>query len=47
MAAVAPRDDVQPVANQTLDRTLTGLVTVLPFVGLVIAGWQLWNLWLH
>src|SRR5690242_2673210 len=42
-----PRDDVQPVANQRLDRTLTGLVTVLPFVGLVIAGWQLWNSWLH
>jgi len=42
-----PRDDVQPVANQKLDRTLTGLVTVLPFVGLVIAGWQLWNSWLH
>jgi stearoyl-CoA desaturase (delta-9 desaturase) len=42
-----PRDDVQPVANQNLDRTLTGLVTVLPFVGLVIAGWQLWNEWLH
>jgi stearoyl-CoA desaturase (delta-9 desaturase) len=42
-----PGDDVQPVANQKLDRTLTGLVTVLPFVGLVIAGWQLWNEWLH
>jgi stearoyl-CoA desaturase (delta-9 desaturase) len=43
----APRDDVQPVANESLDRTLTGLVTVLPFVGLLIAGWQLWNWWLH
>jgi stearoyl-CoA desaturase (delta-9 desaturase) len=42
-----PRDDVQPVANEKLDRTLTGLVTVLPFVGLVVAGWQLWNSWLH
>ena len=41
------RDDVQPVANEKLDRTLTGLVTVLPFVGLVVAGWQLWNSWLH
>ena len=44
---VVVRDDVQPVANQTLDRTLTGLVTVLPFVGLVLAGWQTWNEWLH
>jgi stearoyl-CoA desaturase (Delta-9 desaturase) len=49
MAALdsAPRDDVQPVANESLDRTLTGLVTVLPFIGLLIAGWQLWNWWLH
>jgi stearoyl-CoA desaturase (Delta-9 desaturase) len=42
-----PRDDVQPVANQRLDRTLTGLVTVLPFFGLGVAAWQLWNSWLH
>jgi len=42
-----PRDDVQPVANQKLDRTLTGLITVLPFLGIAIAGWQLWNSWLH
>jgi stearoyl-CoA desaturase (Delta-9 desaturase) len=42
-----PRDDVQPVANQKLDRTLTGLITVLPFIGLGVAGWQLWNSWLH
>ena len=41
------RDDVQPVANQKLDRFLTGTVTVLPFVGLGVAGWQLWNEWLH
>jgi stearoyl-CoA desaturase (delta-9 desaturase) len=38
---------VQPVANQTLDRFLTGTITVLPFIGLGIAGWQLWNSWLH
>jgi stearoyl-CoA desaturase (Delta-9 desaturase) len=42
-----PRDDVQPVANQRLDRTLTGLITVLPFIGLGVAAWQLWNSWLH
>jgi stearoyl-CoA desaturase (delta-9 desaturase) len=41
------RDDVQPVANQKLDRFLTGTITVLPFIGLGIAGWQLWNSWLH
>ncbi len=37
------RDDVQPTANETLDRFLTGLITVLPFLGLVVVGWQLWN----
>jgi stearoyl-CoA desaturase (Delta-9 desaturase) len=47
MLDAVPRDDVQPVANQNLDRTLTGLITVLPFIGLVLAGWQLWNSWLH
>ena len=41
---VAPGpDDVQPTANETLDRTLTGLVTVLPFVALGLVGWQLWD----
>jgi stearoyl-CoA desaturase (delta-9 desaturase) len=40
-------DDVQPVENETLDRILTGLVTALPFVGLLIAGWQTWNSLLH
>ena len=40
-------DDVQPVANETLDRFLTGTITVLPFVGLGLAGWQLWESALH
>ncbi len=35
-------DDVQPVANERLDRFLTGSVTVLPFLGLGLACWQLW-----
>ena len=41
------RDDVQPVSNQKLDRFLTGTVTILPFIGLGIAAWQMWNRWLH
>jgi stearoyl-CoA desaturase (delta-9 desaturase) len=41
------RDDVQPVANQTLDRFLTGTVTVLPFLALGVASWQVWNQLLH
>jgi stearoyl-CoA desaturase (delta-9 desaturase) len=40
-------DDIQPTATETLDRFLTGTVTVLPFVGLGLVGWQLWNSALH
>jgi stearoyl-CoA desaturase (delta-9 desaturase) len=47
MSATATRDDVQHCENETLDRFLTGLVTVIPIVGLAVAGWQLWNSWLH
>jgi stearoyl-CoA desaturase (delta-9 desaturase) len=40
---VAPTvDDVQPVANETLDRLLTGTITVVPFLSLILVGWQLW-----
>jgi len=44
MAATAPaRDDVQPVANENLDRFLTGAITVLPILALGLVAWQLWN----
>jgi stearoyl-CoA desaturase (Delta-9 desaturase) len=36
-------DDVQPTENETLDRFLTGTITVLPFIGLFLVGWQLWD----
>jgi stearoyl-CoA desaturase (Delta-9 desaturase) len=36
-------DDIQPVANERLDRFLTGTITVLPFLGLILVGWQLWD----
>jgi stearoyl-CoA desaturase (delta-9 desaturase) len=36
-------DDIQPVANEKLDRFLTGTITVLPFIGLGLAAWQLWS----
>jgi stearoyl-CoA desaturase (Delta-9 desaturase) len=41
------RDDVQPVANPTLDRIILTIVTALPIIALVIAGWQLWEQALH
>jgi stearoyl-CoA desaturase (Delta-9 desaturase) len=40
------RDDVQPVANENLDRFLTGTVTVLPILALGIVAWQVWSSWL-
>ncbi|HYJ00102.1 MAG TPA: acyl-CoA desaturase [Thermoleophilaceae bacterium] len=44
MAATAtPRDDVQPVANENLDRFLTGTITVLPILALGVVAWQLWS----
>jgi stearoyl-CoA desaturase (delta-9 desaturase) len=35
--------DIQPVENETRDRIITGLVTVVPFVAIVFAGWQVWG----
>jgi stearoyl-CoA desaturase (delta-9 desaturase) len=34
--------DVQPVLNETRDRIITGIVTVVPFLAVGVAGWQLW-----
>ncbi|HEU4658037.1 MAG TPA: fatty acid desaturase, partial [Capillimicrobium sp.] len=39
--------DVEPVANETRDRIITGFVTGLPVVSLVFVGWQAWGGWLH
>ena len=39
-------DDVEPCEHQTRDRIITGLVTLVPFLGLVGAVWQLWGSWL-
>ncbi|MDW5597506.1 fatty acid desaturase [Conexibacter stalactiti] len=35
-------DDVQPVENETRDRIITGLVTIVPVLALGLVGWQLW-----
>ncbi|CAA9520593.1 MAG: Fatty acid desaturase; Delta-9 fatty acid desaturase [uncultured Solirubrobacteraceae bacterium] len=40
-------EDIQPVANEGLDRFLTGFVTVAPIVALGFVGWQLWETALH
>jgi stearoyl-CoA desaturase (delta-9 desaturase) len=47
---VAPgpgRDDIQPPAYETLDRALTGLITVGPILALGFVGWQMWDGLLH
>lgn len=36
-------DDVQPVENETRDRIITGLVTIVPVLALGLVGWQLWS----
>jgi stearoyl-CoA desaturase (Delta-9 desaturase) len=47
-AETGPRPgDIQPVANETRDRIITGFVTVVPFVALFIAAWQVWGSALH
>jgi stearoyl-CoA desaturase (delta-9 desaturase) len=40
-------NDIQPIANETRDRVITGLVTLIPFVGLGLAAWQMWDGLLH
>ena len=39
--------DVQPVAHESLDRTITGLVTALPMLALGAAAWIAWEGLLH
>ena len=41
--ATDARIDVQPVAHESLDRTITGLVTGLPVVALGVATWLAWD----
>lgn len=48
MAGGGPRlTDVQPVANETRDRIITSLVTLVPFLAIGFASWQVWGEALH
>jgi stearoyl-CoA desaturase (Delta-9 desaturase) len=40
-------DDIEPVAHETRDRIITGTISVVPFIGLLLVGWQVWNQYLH
>jgi stearoyl-CoA desaturase (Delta-9 desaturase) len=35
--------DVEPVANETAHRIMTGTITAVPFLALLVVGWQLWE----
>jgi stearoyl-CoA desaturase (delta-9 desaturase) len=35
--------DIEPVENEWLYRTLTGIITVGPMLALALVGWQLWD----
>jgi stearoyl-CoA desaturase (delta-9 desaturase) len=39
--------DIQPVANETRDRVITGAVTVIPFLAVGAVGWLAWESVLH
>src|SRR4051794_24387217 len=43
MATAPLATDVQPVAHENLDRTITGLVTALPVIAVGIAAWRVWD----
>jgi stearoyl-CoA desaturase (Delta-9 desaturase) len=45
--AVPGPADIQPVQHETLDRTITGLVTAVPVLCLGVAAWQAWDGLLH
>ena len=33
-------DDIQPTTNETRDRIITGIITVVPILALGVAVWQ-------
>ena len=40
-------EDIQPSTNETRDRIITALVTLVPFLALGLVVWQLWDRALH
>jgi stearoyl-CoA desaturase (delta-9 desaturase) len=47
MESAVSAQDVEPCANERLDRIVTAVVTVVPFLLLGVAGWQAWQSLLH
>ena len=42
-----PVSEVEPVHNETRDRIITAVVTIVPFLALIAAAWQAWADLLH
>src|SRR5277367_2905417 len=40
-------DEIQEPVLESLDRAITGLITFVPLLLLVLAAWQMWNRELH
>src|SRR5918996_1447890 len=36
-------DDVEPIAHETRDRLITGVITAVPFLALGLVAWQVWG----
>jgi stearoyl-CoA desaturase (delta-9 desaturase) len=43
MNSAVSAQDIEPCANERLDRIVTGTVTVVPFLGLGLAAWLAWS----
>ena len=47
MESAVCAQDIEPCANERLDRIITGIVTVVPFLLLGLVAWQAWQSLLH
>jgi stearoyl-CoA desaturase (delta-9 desaturase) len=47
MSSAVSAQDIQPCANERLDRFITGTVTIVPFLLLGVVVWQAWQSLLH
>jgi stearoyl-CoA desaturase (Delta-9 desaturase) len=47
MQTALSAQDIEPCANETVDRVATGIVTVVPFLALGVVVWQTWESLLH
>ena len=43
VAGGGARSDTEPVSNESLHRTVTGLITVVPILALGLVAWQAWG----